>query len=173
MNKKIIIAIIFTSFTAAVSAQKGETSISAGPLFSFPISNRFQNDLSLGVGVEATLQYNLSQKSALLLQLDLASYSLMNRAISHDSRLSLLSIKGGYRYQFINSAFYGNVLAGITQSYDGYMAGCLALGAGKRFIVKDIYFIDAGLDYITGDQDRINIKAAFSLLQRPKRKSNL
>ncbi len=169
MQKRIITAIVFSSFFITVHAQKGETSIAAGPLLSLPLNSySYQNDLNIGIGLEATAQYSVSQKSALLLQLGLASYSLMNAAIGYGTRVSLFSFKGGYRYWFQGSGFYANALAGITQSYDGVIVGSFSLGAGKRFILKDSYFIDAGVDFIEGDQSRINIKAAFSLLQRPK-----
>ncbi len=169
MHKRIITAIVFSSFFITVQAQKGETSIAAGPLLSLPVSSYpYQNDLNNGIGLEATAQYSLSQKSALLLQLGLVSYSLNTGAIGYRTNVSLFSFKGGYRYWFQGSGFYANALAGITQSSDGYIVGSFSLGAGKRFILKDSYFIDAGIDLIGGDQSRINIKAAFSLLQRPK-----
>ncbi len=57
-------------------------------------------------------------------------------------------------------------MAGVETGSDGYLNTAAVLGFGKRFAIKDVYFIDAGLDYISGNIDRFNIKAVFSLLRR-------
>ena len=82
---------------------------------------------------------------------------------------SIISLKGGYKYDIGSSGFFVNGLVG-TDINNGAPAPSLTLGGGKRFSVKDVYFIDAGIDLIAGDtQGRVNIKAAFSILQRPKK----
>lgn len=171
MTKTVIIVMIFISLLESVQAQKGEKSISLGPLISFPLDRYiYPRCLKSGVGLEAIGQYNFSNKSALLLQTILASYGIRRESINYCEvpRSSISSLKGGYRYQFANTGFFTNVLAGID-SYDGFTSISFTFGAGKRFTVKNVYFIDTGIDYIDGDtESRVNIKATFSLLRRPK-----
>ncbi len=109
MSKILIIVIIFISLFEAVQAQKGTKSISAGPLISFPLDKYvYQSCLKPGAGLEAVGQYNFSNKSALLLQISIASYAIRREIINYceGSRASISSLKGGYRYQFANYLFY-------------------------------------------------------------------
>lgn len=166
MIKTVIFIILFVSFFGAVQGQKGAISISAGPLVTFPPEDYGPYRYATGFGLETIGQYNFTNKSALLLQIQFTHFRVRIYDFT-DSTYTSLSIKGGYRYQFTNSGFYANVLTGIETGWEGYNISP-ALGAGKRFTIKDVYFIDAGVDLISGSPSRLNIKAVSSLLQRPK-----
>ena len=169
MKKQAIIIAILSILIEFAQGQKGEKSIAAGPLISFPLGI---SDLKTGLGLEAVGQYNFSDRSALLLKTTLASWGYKSSAtIDGTHRLTFLTLQGGYRYRFGNSGFYINTLVGTDiELADGFSSICFTLGGGKRFIVRDDYFIDAGLDLIGGDaQERINLKAVFSLLRWPKK----
>ncbi len=168
MRKKSIIIVILSIFIGSAQAQKGEKSIAAGPLISFPIGI---SNLKIGLGLEAIGQYNFSDRSALLLKTNLASWSYKPGLSTDDTRrLTFLTLQGGYRYQFENSGFFINGLVGVDiELADGFSSISFTLGGGKRFIVKNIYFIDTGLDLVGGDaENRINLKAVFSLLRWPQ-----
>ena len=162
MRKGLISLLLLVSLFESVRAQKGHTSISAGSLISFPLEP--YGYYKTGVGLEITGQYYLASRSSLLLQIGLTSLGA-----HYEESLTILSLKGGYKYDIGASGFFVNGLVG-TDMYDGLAAPSLTLGGGKRFSVKDVYFIDAGIDLIGGDtQQRVNIKAAFSIFQRPKK----
>ncbi len=174
MGKRTIILLLVTGLFRMAEAQKGEKSIAGGLLLAFPentniiyMDNRTWNT---GVGLEAIGQYNFTEKSAALLQLQLTRFT--GRAYYYPdthfpAAFMSLSLKGGYRYQFTASGFYTNVFAGVESGNDGWSIPA-ALGFGKRFTVKDVYFLDAGIDYTGGYIRRYNIKLVFSLLRRPK-----
>ena len=178
MRNTSIILLLITALSAKAEAQKGEKSIAAGLLVAFPVNHTVYSDYrtwNIGVGLEAIGQYNFTKKSAALLQLQLTRFTGYryyyydnNRYTHHSTSFISLSLKGGYRYQFTTTGFYANVLVGVEQGGRGYYNTSTALGVGKRFPVKDIYFIDAGLDYVSGNINRYNIKAVFSLRRRPK-----
>ena len=168
-------ALLLISLYGIAQAQKGEKSIAAGPLMSFPLanSNRGESNLKTGMGLETIGQYNFSNKSALLLKLTFSSWSYKEDVIVYGTkRLSLLTIQGGYQYQFGSSGFFINGLVGTDiELNDAFTTISFTLGAGKRFIINDTYFIDAGIDLVGGDADaRVNIKALFSLFRWPKKK---
>lgn len=169
MRKTLSIAIIFICILENIQAQKGEKSISVGPLISFPLDNTTPKFLT-GLGLEVIGQYNFSKKSAILLQTSLAFYGVDDRLGYQMFHSQIFSLKGGYKYQIGASGFFTNVLAGIeTESRYSLVFYSFTLGAGKRFTMKNSNFIDAGIDYIAGDTERrINVKATFSLLRRPK-----
>ncbi len=166
MSKTVIFAIVFVSLFGAVQAQKGAKSISIGPVISFPLRTyAYSRQLPTGVGLEAIGQYNFSNRSAALLQIDYTSHRRF--------RMKIFSLAGGYRYQFGSSGLFANILAGISKisfdNYGSYVNDLLTLGAGKRFIIFNDYFIDAGIEYGGGDgETRLNIKATFSLLHWSK-----
>ncbi|HEV8081752.1 MAG TPA: hypothetical protein VGP55_01040 [Chitinophagaceae bacterium] len=188
MSKRIIIIIVMNivGLFQAAQAQKKEKSISAGLFISFPSdrnhyfsSDNFYNT----VGLEVSGQYNFTNKSAIVIQSQLSNYNTKAGL----EKFTLFSIKGGYRYQFTNSGFYVNILGGIIKEsgnvdrqfrIDSGITQHVAkfsstLGAGKRFIVKQSTFIDAGIESIADDgKKRINIKADISILRRPKIKIN-
>jgi hypothetical protein len=179
MRKRILFLLLLSGLLEAVQAQKGEKSIAAGILVVLPENNNtIYSDgrtWNMGVGLEGIGQYNFTQKSAALLQLQLNRFTGYDYgyfyepnvfAKVHTSAITL-SLKAGYRYQFTPSGFYANVLAGV-ESNGLYTTA--ALGVGKRFTVKDIYFLDTGIDYTGGFIRRYNIKAVFSLLRKPKAK---
>ena len=164
-------------------AQKGEKSIVAGV---FVALNSHKNVLysdyhswNNGAGLEATGQYNFTDKSAALLQLQLTRF---NGAIytypEHWVNTSSLSfsIKAGYRYRVTSSGFYANLLAGFEAADDQDGIGDynkwytpVAIGFGKRFTIKNNYFIDGGIDYYaSGFINRFNLKVVFSVFRRPK-----
>ena len=172
MKKRVTFTLILVGLFGVAQAQKGEKSIAAGPLISFPLgSDGFPSMLKTGGGLEAIGQYNFSNRSALQLKATLTSWRHKER--NYDTRkLTFLSLQGGYRYQFGTSGFFINGLAGTDMEIaDGYSTISFTLGAGKRFMVKDLYFIDAGIDLVRGDAEgRVNFKAIFSLLRWSKEK---
>ena len=172
MKKRVVFTLILVGLFGVAQTQKGEKSIAAGPLISFPIgSDGFPSILKTGVGLEAIGQYNFSNSSALQLKTTLTSWRYKYR-IGSPRRLTLLSLQGGYRYQFGTSGFFINGLAGTDIDLaDRFSTISFTLGSGKRFVVKDRYFIDAGIDLVKGDAEgRVNFKAIFSLFQWPKEK---
>jgi hypothetical protein len=179
MSKTVIIAMILVSLFGAVQAQKGEKSISAGPFLCFPSRGYgYFFDYGSGKGLEISGQSNFTNKSSILIQSQLSYY----RPQAGINNLTLLSLKGGYRYQFGNSGIFTNVLAGILKEFGGDINShfghgnkslSFTVGAGKRFTIRKVSFIDAGIEYIDGDGiTRTNIKATISLLRRPKMKSD-
>ena len=160
MRKGLISLLLLVILFQSVRAQKGYSSISAGSLISFPLES---HAYKTGIGLEITGQYYLASRSSLLLQIGLTSLGA-----KYGENLTIISLKGGYKYDIGPSGFFVNGLVG-TDIYNGPGAS-FTLGGGKRFFVKDVYFIDAGIDLIGGDtQQRVNIKVAFSILQRPKK----
>jgi hypothetical protein len=177
MRKRTLFLLLLSGLLEAVQAQKGEKSIAAGVLVALPENkNIIYSDgrtWNMGVGLEGIGQYNFTQKSAALLQLqlnrftgyDFGYFNYPNVLTKVHISAMTLSLRAGYRYQFTPSGFYANVLAGV-ESNGLYTSA--ALGVGKRFKVKDIYFLDTGIDYTGGFIRRYNIKAVFSLLKMPK-----
>lgn len=170
MRIQIIFVLLLFTFSGNAQAQKGTKSIAAGPLVSFP-TGLYRSDFSLkpGVGVEAIGQYHFSNRSSVLLQTSLASFPGRNPYRGYiKQRLSLFSLSGGYQYQLSNTGFFTNALVGIDyDNYTRYSGMVLRLGAGKRILLKDAYFIDAGVDYIFLDTySRLNLKAVVSIFQR-------
>jgi hypothetical protein len=63
------------------------------------------------------------------------------------------------------------VLAGIEGGKTGTYSERffpVAIGGGKRFSIKEVYFIEVGIDRISGYVNRWNVRAVFSLLRRHK-----
>ncbi|MDP4107494.1 MAG: hypothetical protein Q8935_21380 [Bacillota bacterium] len=169
MRKKVIFTLILVGLFGVAQAQKGDKSIAAGPLISFPIgSDGFPSILKTGGGLEAIGQYNFSNRSALLLKMNLTSWGYKERMSGYGPRrLTFLSLQGGYKYQFGSSGFFINGLAGTDIDLgDRFSTISFTLGAGKRFTVKDDRFIDVGVDLAGGDAEgRVNFKVIFSLIQ--------
>ncbi len=177
MRFKTLAFIILACLFEVLHAQKGEKSIYAGLLLSFPTQKVLYTNgtLKTGFGLEVTGQSNISKNSALLLQTSLAGYGYTKYVRGDiDDRLVLFALKGGYRYQFGTTGIFLNGMAGVDIDItDFYAPLTTTIGVGKRFAMKGIYFIDAGIDYTESDNaNRINIKAAFSILRRPKPESN-
>ena len=174
MRKTKVILLLLAGLFAKAEAQKGAKSIAAGLFFAFPENKNIvygdERSWNFGVGLEGVGQYNFTEKSAALLQLQLTRFTghtyYYPDAIIPSSFMSL-SLKGGYRYQFTASGFYANVLVGVESGSEALYVP-IALGCGKRFTLTDVYFLDAGLDYTGGFITRFNIKAVFSVLRRPK-----
>lgn len=170
MNKLKVMALIFVCAFETVDAQRGEKSISVGPVISFPTEPR--DNRTTGLGVEGDGQYGFSDESSAVVQLRLTYFGKNKQYLAGEYFRNrgggALSLKGGYRYQFSNSGFYGNVLIGIEQQEGAFVAGAV-IGGGKRIPIKDVYFIDAGFDYGINAGSTFNIKATFSVLRRPKR----
>ena len=155
MIKGLTIIIIFVSLFEGIQAQKGDKSISAGPLISFPLENNKIPGFKTGLGIEATGQYNISNKSAMLLQAGLTSFGRKQVINNFEKGLLLISLKGGYKCNIGSSGFFINGLAGADiEVAEGFSSISFTVGAGKRFAVKDIYIIDAGIDYIDADTER-------------------
>jgi hypothetical protein len=169
-KRTIVLLMVITGFLGKAEAQKGEKSIAAGVLVAVPTNTNliYEGDLywNAGVGIEGIGQYNFTRTSAALLQLQFTRFIgeafYYPETYTRTYNLSI-SLKAGYRYQFTASGFYANALAGF-ESDDI----CTALGVGKRFKVKDIYFLDTGIDFTNGFIKRFNIKAVFSIFKRPK-----
>jgi hypothetical protein len=152
------------------SAQKGKKSVAAGVLVavggnSITNNNRYEYAWGTGLGIEVMGQSTITDKSDLLLQLQLTRFrgSSPYSSFFDDPVVTLISLKGGYRYRFTTSGFYANVLAGLEYGFRRMYLPA-AVGVGKRFAVKDKYFVDAGVDFTGGFINRFNIKAVFSLL---------
>lgn len=171
MKYAFAIVIVFTSLFKYARAQKGDLNISVGPMISFPTANHRIPGYKIGGGIEATGEYYLASRSAILLQAGRTSLGRKQVFNYYNKNLKLISLKGGYKYDIGSSGLFLNGLIGTDiEVEDKFTSASFTLGAGKRFFVKDIYFIDAGIDYIDGDTERrINIKAAFSILRRPKK----
>lgn len=173
MRKEVIIILVFAVLSGSVFAQKGAKSIAVGPLISFPLREYNSPSIyKIGAGFDAVGQYNFSNRSAILIQTGLTFCGIKKKYIDFygNDGLALLPIRGGYRYQFGPSRFFIDGLIGtdIDLAYE-FSTISFSIGAGKRFIFKDIYFFDVGLDYIDGDTPvRVNIKALFSIWRRPK-----
>jgi hypothetical protein len=178
--KHYSILIAFVTLFSAVQAQKGAKSISIGPVLCFPVKLwGYERHISGGLGFGAIGQYNFSNRSVALLQFDLTFHhpNYFNiDSINKTVDINISSLAAGYRYRFGGSGFFANVVAGITKfSYvdypnNSYVNSLMLFGAGKHFEIFDGYFIDAGIEYGGGDlETRLNIKATFSVLRRPKR----
>ncbi len=166
MSKTLILVIVFLFIFRIVTAQKGDKSISVGPLVAFPEQRSPNtNYVKTGLGLEGTGQYNLTDQGSILLQIQLTH---VTAEYSNDHGANA-SIKGGYRYQLAQSGVYANILAGVEQDRDAILDIAGALGAGNRFTLKNGYWIDAGIDYVLADISRVNLKAIFSILRRPKK----
>ena len=166
MRRRVFVTMLLIGFFGVGEAQKGEKSIAAGPLISFPVARDGISYLKIGVGLEAIGQYNFSKNSALLLKTTLASWRYTKAIIVETKRLTFLTVQGGYKYQFASGFFINGLVGYDIDLYDGFKTISFTLGAGKRFILKDEHFIDAGIDLVGGDADgRINIKAVYSVFQ--------
>jgi hypothetical protein len=170
MKIRIIFILLLIALFGEAHAQKGEASIAAGPLFSFPLGTETrsgESDLKPAIGLEAIGQYNVSDRSALLLKVTIVSWAYKDSARYYydTKRLTLLTTQGGYQYQFGESGFFVNGLVGIDIDFDdAFISGSFSLGAGKRFFIKESRFVDVGIDLIGADApSRVNIKALFSL----------
>jgi len=166
----LFILIMFISFKQ-LNAQKGEQSLAAGLVAAFPGKDNynFDYDWNTGFGVEVSGQSNLTQKGAVLLQLQALRFTGKFNANSTTSTKTLVnvSLQGGYRYQFAPSGFFANVLVGAEAGTDGSFA-IATVGAGKRFSLGLVHFMDASLEYTGSFLSRFNVKAVVSLFQRDK-----
>ncbi|HEV8081758.1 MAG TPA: outer membrane beta-barrel protein [Chitinophagaceae bacterium] len=169
MSDRLIFLIILITFCQVVQAQKGEVSVSAGPLLSLGTKDDINVQLKTGLGLEVSVQYNFTDRSAVVAEAGLASFSIKNR-IGPDTgtryRETINSFKIGYRYTFGATGIYSNILYGIDKYPDNSIAGTSTisiLGVGRRFTLKNLYFIDAGFDFISSISPRFNIKAVFGL----------
>lgn len=166
MRKRILLFLLIVGLLEDAHAQKGEKSIAVGPLISFPLGLESGiTDLKPGPGAEIIGQYNLSNKSAVLLKTTLTSFAYKEvRSSMGGQRFSLLSLQGGYRYQFGASGFFVDGLVGVDiDLQDSFTTGAFTLGTGKRFIKKE-RFIDVGVDLVGADTEaRFNIKVLISL----------
>lgn len=172
--KYILGVVILVSAFAQSRAQKGQTSVTAGPLVSIPLNKYVIPVIKTGMGVEATGEYLFSRKSAVLLQLGITSFKIEDDDYYED-KLKFFSVKLGYKYNMTSSGFFLNgligtdieILYGVNIGYASF-----TLGGGKRFSIKGGQFLDVGIDYINGDTEgRINLKAAIGLT-KIKRQNN-
>jgi hypothetical protein len=168
MRKIIVLLVLFLNLLVTLHAQKGERSLAAGLLLAFPETYSRYRDFSnwkTSIGIEGIGQYNLSEKSALLLQLQVIRFA--GRRYNGFTEFSMhelsTALKGGYRYQFDPSGFFINALVGYELN-SGYTP--VAVGAGKRFLLKNSRFLDAGIEYAGGYISSYRLKAVFSLLRR-------
>jgi hypothetical protein len=168
MAKTIFFLFLLSGVFEAAYAQKGEKAVAAGPLISFPLGLESRTSgFKIGVGAEIIGQYNVSNKSALLLKTGLTSWAYKESVSNYYAkRLSLLTLQGGYRYQFSTSGFFIDGLVGLDIDLnDTYTSASFTLGASKRFTKKE-RFIDVGIDFVGADaEERVNIKVLFSLFK--------
>lgn len=172
MRKTRTVLLLLVGISGSAAAQKGVKCLSAGPLVAFTDNsttryNRYEYSWGNGWGFEVTGQSNITDKSAVLLQLQFTRFKGASAYTSllYDPVVTPISLKAGYRYQFSTAGFYANVLAGLENG-NGKLYLPAAVGAGKRIAVKDVYFIDAGIDFTGGFVSRFNVKAVFTLLQK-------
>jgi hypothetical protein len=169
MRKTAIILLLVTGLSAQAEAQKGEKSIAAGPLISFPLGLESRGShYKTGLGAEILGQYNVSNRSALLLKITLASWAYKERYVLYGAkRLSFLTLQGGYRYRFGTSGYFMDGLVGVDMDlHDSFTSVSFTLGAGKRLIVNEERFFDVGIDFVGGDaEERLNIKVLFTLFR--------
>jgi hypothetical protein len=169
MKKRTLLLLFLSGLLAIAHAQKGEKSIAAGPLLSFPLGLESRTtDLKTGLGAEVIGQYNFSNKSAVLLKTTLTSWAYKENRFAYDTkRLSFFTPQVGYRYQLGASGFFINGLVGVDiDLHDSYTTGSFTLGAGKRFAINEERFFDVGIDLVGADaEERINIKVLVSLFQ--------
>ena len=132
--KKVFLALsCFLFTTTQLLAQKGQASLSVGPLVSFPV-DQYANVTKTGYGAEVNGQYGVSPKSNLVIQAALLHYTNDYAYAPY----KLLHVKGGYRYQFGESGFYLNGLAGTELDLsDGFATLAITMGGGKRFTFKN------------------------------------
>ncbi len=174
MSARLIFILIIVTSSQVVQAQKGEVSISAGPLLSFGTKAYAYVQLTTGRSLEAAGQYNFTNRSAGVTEAGISSFIVKDRTGPNPEtryRKQISSFKIGYRYTFGATGIYSNILYGID-GYGNSIEGSSAisiLGVGKRFTLKNLYFIDAGVDWISSIYPRLNIKAAFGL-RLPKNK---
>jgi hypothetical protein len=166
MNKTILVVLLVASFFGKAAAQKGNKSLAAGVIIALPQAAdyyQFQT-WNNGVGAEAIGQYNFSNKSALLLQLQVIHFSGQTNYGFSDTPVDYtsISLKGGYRYDFTRSGFYANFLLGV-EFYDMYTPA--TLGIGKRFQIKN-HFLDAGIEATGGYVPHYSIRAVYSLAEK-------
>jgi hypothetical protein len=169
MRKRILLLLLLIGLLETAQAQKGEKSIAAGPLISFPLGLETRtSNFKTGIGAEIIGQYNVSNRSAVLLKTTLASWAYNERMSADDAkRLTFLTFQGGYRYRFGASGFFVDGLVGVDiDLHDSYPTASFTLGAGRRFMVNEERFFDVGIDIVGADsEERINIKVLFSLFQ--------
>jgi hypothetical protein len=168
--KRIFLALSFLLFTSTqLLAQKGQVSLSAGPLVSFPV-DRFGDNTKTGFGLEVNGQYGVSPKSSLIAQAALINYSAkVAYADTIQSRFSVLNLNGGYRYQFGASGIYVNGLVGAELDLsDGFASIAFTLGGGKRFTFNNGRQLDVGVDYLSAGVwvNALNLKVALLLFKR-------
>ncbi|OLY91796.1 hypothetical protein BUE76_07705 [Cnuella takakiae] len=171
----LILIVVANGLIGTADAQKGDKSIAAGLLVGLPENDVIyedNRDWDYGVGLEGVGQLNFTDRSAALLQIQLTrfsgySYNFLdpNGPTRAPTSALSLSLKAGYRYQFTKSGFFANLLAGVETNG---LYSSAALGIGKRITVKEIYFLDVGIDYSGGFVRRYNIKAVFSIVRRSK-----
>jgi hypothetical protein len=171
MQKTTILLIILCGIVMKVKAQKGYQSVTGGLLVAVSDNsttryNGYEYSWGTGPGLDVTGQSNITDKSALLLQLQVTAFkgSSTYTSLLKSPVLYPVSLKVGYRYQFTASGFYANVLAG-AENASGTWYLPAAVGMGKRIPLKEANFIDAGIDFTGGFVSRFNIKVGFSLWQ--------
>ncbi|WP_207493863.1 outer membrane beta-barrel protein [Aridibaculum aurantiacum] len=170
--KPTFILIILIAFSSTLLAQKHETNITLGPLVSVPTYVLLNKQWKTGFGMEAMAQYNFTNRSVLLLQTSFASHGLKNAPGQHSGtkqNINIFSFRGGYKYVFGSSGWYVNGSAGPEYKTASNVEFSYLIGAGKRINLTEDYFVDAGVDYISGGTNvRLNFKALFSIWRNRK-----
>jgi hypothetical protein len=168
MNRTILIALLSIAFCGVTSAQKGDKNFAAGIVVAVPQTKDYVDFQSwnTGIGIEGIGQYYLTNKSSLLLQLQVIQFTgrYYFGSSGYPTDFTSISLKGGYRYDFSPDGFYANILAGVELNG---MYTPATLGFGKRFRLKK-HFIDAGLEYTGGQIPHYSIRAVYSLFEERK-----
>ena len=157
-------------------AQRGELGLSLGPLLAVTTTEK-----GIGPGVELGAQYNVSDRSGILLlgQASSLDVVLTNRAGSYGYTNSIISLFTGYRDRFTQSGFYTQLLLGPDWSggglsvprltFDDLSDWSAVFGVGRRWQLKDRWHVDFGVDYVHGYDRRFQIKGAFvGIVRRPR-----
>ncbi len=101
MGNGLIFLIILITFFHVAQAHKGDVSVSAGPLLSFGTKSYPNVHLKTGLSLEASVQYNFTDRSAAVAEAGFGSFSIKNR-LGSDSETryhkSINSFKIVYRY---------------------------------------------------------------------------
>ncbi len=112
LSRRLIFLIILIIFFQVVQAQKGEVSVSAGPLLPFG-TNFYPNvRLKTRLGLEAGVQYNFTNRSAGVAEAGISSFIIKDRTGPNPGtryRKQINSFKIGYRYTFGETGIYSNI----------------------------------------------------------------
>jgi hypothetical protein len=160
--RKMILGAVAALLCTAAGAQKGEKSVSAGGLISFPSNSGDPVvEFKTGWGAEVNGVLMLTNRSGLQVQAGIGGF----QPKYFPDHWTFYWTKAGYRYQFGTSGFYLNGLLGPEFDLEiGDPFITFTGGGGKRFFFAGKHFIEVGVEYVFGDtENRTNLKLAYGL----------